>query len=101
MSRISPSGWFCIISFSLTKIPSFLTCSLSELCSFGGVDYSPPDDSEEELDDWPSGRSASLSSDISVMSCVTLLGTEELDNLLQDVRSLGDDTLQVKPYSDP
>ncbi|XP_063055581.1 uncharacterized protein si:dkey-92i15.4 [Engraulis encrasicolus] len=67
--------------------------SLAELCNFGGVDYSPSD-SEEEADDWPCGRSASLSSDISALSCVTLLGAEELDNLLQDVRNLGDDTLQ-------
>ncbi|XP_062395088.1 uncharacterized protein si:dkey-92i15.4 [Sardina pilchardus] len=68
--------------------------SLAELCNFGGVDYSPPDDSEDDADDWPSGRSASLSSDISALSCVTLLDTEELDSLLQDVRNLGDDTLQ-------
>ncbi|XP_041961597.1 uncharacterized protein si:dkey-92i15.4 [Alosa sapidissima] len=68
--------------------------SLAELCNFGGVDYSPLDDSEDDADDWPSGRSASLSSDISAVSCVTLLDNEELDSLLQDVRNLGDDALQ-------
>ncbi|KAL2084187.1 hypothetical protein ACEWY4_019705 [Coilia grayii] len=68
--------------------------SLAELCNFGGVDYPLSDDSEEDPDDWTTGRSASLSSDISALSCVTLLGPEELDNLLQDVRTLGDDTLQ-------
>ncbi|XP_076135919.1 uncharacterized protein LOC143118725 [Alosa pseudoharengus] len=68
--------------------------SLAELCNFGGVDYSPLDDSEDDAEDWPSGRSASLSSDISAVSCVTLLDNEELDSLLQDVRNLGDDALQ-------
>ncbi|XP_067093412.1 uncharacterized protein si:dkey-92i15.4 [Osmerus mordax] len=64
--------------------------SLAELCNFGGVDY----ETEAELEDWPPGRSASLSSDVSALSCVSVLDSEELDRLLDDVRSLGDDTLQ-------
>ncbi|XP_043116134.1 uncharacterized protein si:dkey-92i15.4 [Puntigrus tetrazona] len=64
--------------------------SLVELCNYGGVDYKPSEDDE----DLPSGRSASLSSDISAFSSVTLLSTDELDRLLDDVRGLGDDTLQ-------
>ncbi|XP_016376091.1 uncharacterized protein LOC107714676 isoform X1 [Sinocyclocheilus rhinocerous] len=66
--------------------------SLVELCNYGGVDYKPSEDDE----DLPSTRSASLSSDISAFSSVTLLSTDELDRLLDDVRGLGDDTLQVK-----
>uniref|UniRef100_A0A8C2AUD0 PDZ domain-containing protein n=1 Tax=Cyprinus carpio TaxID=7962 RepID=A0A8C2AUD0_CYPCA len=68
-------------SFSLSYV---------ELCNYGGVDYKPSDDDE----DLPSTRSASLSSDISAFSSVTLLSTDELDRLLDDVRGLGDDTLQ-------
>ncbi|XP_046906062.1 pro-interleukin-16 [Hypomesus transpacificus] len=64
--------------------------SLAELCNFGGVDY----ETEPEMEDWPPGRSASLSSDVSALSCVSVLDSEELDRLLDDVRSLGDDTLQ-------
>lgn len=63
-----------------------------ELCNYGGVDYKPSDDDE----DLPSTRSASLSSDISAFSSVTLLSTDELDSLIDDVRGLGDDTLQVQ-----
>lgn len=64
--------------------------SLADLCNFGGVDY----ESEGENEDWPPNRSASLSSDVSALSCVSVLGSEELDRLLDDVRGLGDDTLQ-------
>ncbi|XP_051574707.1 uncharacterized protein LOC127452894 isoform X2 [Myxocyprinus asiaticus] len=71
--------------------------SLVDLCNFGGVDYKPSDGSvSEDEEDWPSTRSASLSSDISAFSSVTLLSTDELDRLLDDVRSLGDDTLQYE-----
>lgn len=66
--------------------------SLSELCNFSGADY----ESENDSDDWqlPGRRSASLSSDISAFSCVSLIPTEELDKLVEDVKNLGDDTLQ-------
>ncbi|XP_026140419.1 general transcriptional corepressor trfA-like [Carassius auratus] len=64
--------------------------SFVELCTYGGVDYKSSTDDE----DLPSTRSASLSSDISAFSSVTLLSTDELDRLLDDVRGLGDDTLQ-------
>nr|XP_005169805.2 dentin sialophosphoprotein [Danio rerio]XP_005169807.2 dentin sialophosphoprotein [Danio rerio]XP_021328662.1 dentin sialophosphoprotein [Danio rerio] len=71
--------------------------SLMDLCNFGGVDYNSPEWLEDH-EDLPSSRSASLSSDISVFSSVTLLSTDELDRLLDDVKSLGDDTL--KKYED-
>lgn len=75
----------------------FTTYSLVDLCNYGGVDYKPSDGSFlEDCEDLPSTRSASLSSDISAFSSVTLLSTDELDRLLDDVRGLGDDTLQVK-----
>ncbi|XP_051261888.1 uncharacterized protein si:dkey-92i15.4 [Dicentrarchus labrax] len=66
--------------------------SLSDLCNFAGVDY----ESENDSDEWqPTGRrSASLSSDMSALSCVSVLPSEELDRLLEDVRSLGDSNLQ-------
>ncbi|XP_072250359.1 uncharacterized protein [Leuresthes tenuis] len=66
--------------------------SLSDLCNFAGADF----ESDNDQDEWlPSGRrSASLSSDVSGFSCVSLLPTEELDRLVEDVRTLGDDTLQ-------
>ncbi|XP_073703523.1 uncharacterized protein [Garra rufa] len=69
--------------------------SLMELCNYGGVDYKPSDAwlSEDE-DELPSRRTASLSSDISAFSSVTLLSTDELDRLLDDVKGLGEDTLQ-------
>ncbi|XP_051576500.1 uncharacterized protein LOC127453830 isoform X2 [Myxocyprinus asiaticus] len=69
--------------------------SLVDLCNCGGVDYKSPDGNvSEDGEDCLSTRSASLSSDVSAFSCVTLLSTDELDRLLDDVRSLGDDTLQ-------
>uniref|UniRef100_A0AAY4ALX4 PDZ domain-containing protein n=1 Tax=Denticeps clupeoides TaxID=299321 RepID=A0AAY4ALX4_9TELE len=68
--------------------------SLADLCNAGGLDYCLPDDTGSNPGEYGSHRSASMSSDISGLSCVTLLGTEELENLLQDVCSLGDDTLQ-------
>ncbi|XP_028984178.1 uncharacterized protein si:dkey-92i15.4 [Betta splendens] len=66
--------------------------SLSELCNFAGVE----DDCENDPDDWQcSGRrSVSLCSDVSALSCVSVMPSEELDRLLEDVRSLGDNTLQ-------
>nr|XP_055066718.1 uncharacterized protein si:dkey-92i15.4 [Misgurnus anguillicaudatus]XP_055066719.1 uncharacterized protein si:dkey-92i15.4 [Misgurnus anguillicaudatus]XP_055066720.1 uncharacterized protein si:dkey-92i15.4 [Misgurnus anguillicaudatus] len=63
--------------------------SLQELCIFGGVDYKPSDD-----EDWAPSRSASLCSDISAFSSVTLLSNNELDRLMDDVKNLGDETLQ-------
>ncbi|XP_017280432.1 pro-interleukin-16 [Kryptolebias marmoratus] len=64
--------------------------SLAELCSFSGSDW------DSDTDDWEqhNRRSASLSSDMSTFSYVSLMPTEELDKLLEDVRGLGDDTLQ-------
>ncbi|KAF7669745.1 hypothetical protein LDENG_00146850 [Lucifuga dentata] len=66
--------------------------SLADLCNFAGVEY----DSENDSDDWasPGRRSASLSSDISALSYVSVLPNEELDKLLEDVRGLGDSNLQ-------
>ncbi|XP_039974419.1 uncharacterized protein si:dkey-92i15.4 [Xiphias gladius] len=66
--------------------------SLSDLCNFAGVDY----ESENDSDEWQSTgrRSASLSSDVSALSYVSVMPSEELDRLLEDVRSLGDNTLQ-------
>lgn len=66
--------------------------SLSDLCNFAGVDY----ESENDSDEWQSAgrRTASLSSDISALSYVSVLPSEELDRLLEDVRSLGDNNLQ-------
>uniref|UniRef100_A0A3Q0RTU2 PDZ domain-containing protein n=1 Tax=Amphilophus citrinellus TaxID=61819 RepID=A0A3Q0RTU2_AMPCI len=66
--------------------------SLSDLCNFAGADY----DSEIDSNDWQSTdrRSASLSSDMSSFSCVSVLPTEELDKLIEEVRNLGDDALQ-------
>lgn len=69
--------------------------SFVELCIYGGVDYKPSDGSvSEDGEDWAPSRSASLSSDISAFSSVTLLSSHELDRLLDDVKNLGDDTLQ-------
>ncbi|GAA6220664.1 uncharacterized protein LOC108885962 [Lates japonicus] len=66
--------------------------SLSDLCNFAGVDY----ESENDSNEWQSTgrRSASLSSDVSALSYVSVMPSEELDRLLEDVRSLGDNTLQ-------
>ncbi|XP_068180730.1 serine-rich adhesin for platelets [Antennarius striatus] len=66
--------------------------SLSDLCNFAGVDY----ESENDSDEWQSisRRSASISSDMSAFSCVSVLPTEELDKLLEEVRNLGDNNLQ-------
>uniref|UniRef100_A0A8D3B3U8 PDZ domain-containing protein n=1 Tax=Scophthalmus maximus TaxID=52904 RepID=A0A8D3B3U8_SCOMX len=66
--------------------------SLSDLCNFAGVDY----ESENDSDEWQSTgrRSASLSSDVSALSYVSVMPSEELDRLLEDVRSLGDNNLQ-------
>ncbi|XP_042175218.1 uncharacterized protein si:dkey-92i15.4 [Oncorhynchus tshawytscha] len=70
--------------------------SLAELCNFGEVDYDPQSSSDSE--EWPSSRSASrsasLSSDVSALSCVSVLGSDELNRLLDDVKGLGDTTLQ-------
>ncbi|KAI7807201.1 putative dentin sialophosphoprotein, partial [Triplophysa rosa] len=73
-------------SFSLSYV---------ELCIYGGVDYKPSDGSvSEDGEDWAPSRSASLSSDMSGFSSVTLLSSHELDRLLDDVKNLGDNTLQ-------
>ncbi|XP_066538823.1 serine-rich adhesin for platelets isoform X2 [Hoplias malabaricus] len=69
--------------------------SLADLCNLGGLDYPLSDENaSNDEESWMSRRSASLSSDISVLSSVTLLGTEELDCLLEDVRGLGDEAIQ-------
>lgn len=74
-----------------------LSLSLAELCNFGEVDYDPQSssDSEEWPSSWPASRSASLSSDVSALSCVSVLGSDELNRLLDDVKGLGATTLQV------
>lgn len=68
-------------------------CSLADLCNFTGGDY----ESDNDSDEWQSTgrRSASLSSDVSALSYVSVLPSEELDRLMEDVRSLGDSALQV------
>ncbi|KAM9310239.1 uncharacterized protein KZ484_026165 isoform 1-T2 [Pholidichthys leucotaenia] len=70
--------------------------SLSDLCDVAGVGY----ESENDNDGWQSlgRRSASLSSNVSVLSCVSMLPAEELDKLVEEARGLGDDALQ--DYSD-
>ncbi|KAA0703196.1 PDZ domain-containing protein 2 [Triplophysa tibetana] len=73
-------------SFSLSYV---------ELCIYGGVDYKPSDGSlSENGEDWAPSRSASLSSNMSGFSSVTLLSNHEMDRLLEDVKNLGEDTLQ-------
>uniref|UniRef100_A0A3B4FBZ3 Serine-rich adhesin for platelets-like n=1 Tax=Pundamilia nyererei TaxID=303518 RepID=A0A3B4FBZ3_9CICH len=66
--------------------------TLSDLCNFAGADY----DSENDSDDWQSTnrRTASMSSDMSAFSCVSVMPAEELDKLVEEVRNLGDDALQ-------
>ncbi|XP_076009893.1 uncharacterized protein LOC143003231 [Genypterus blacodes] len=66
--------------------------SLADLCNFAGVDYESENDSDELASS--THRSASLSSDISALSYVSVLPTEELDRLIEDVRGLGDSNLQ-------
>ncbi|XP_059195761.1 uncharacterized protein LOC131976653 [Centropristis striata] len=58
--------------------------SLSDLCNFAGVDY----ESDNDSDEWQSTnhRTASLSSDMSALSIVSVMPSEELDRLLEDVR---------------
>lgn len=69
--------------------------SLVDLCSLGGLDYPLPDSSGlKDNEDWTARRTASLNSDVSALSSVTLLGTDELDKLLDDVRGLGEDAIQ-------
>ncbi|XP_034030680.1 uncharacterized protein si:dkey-92i15.4 isoform X2 [Thalassophryne amazonica] len=65
--------------------------SLADLYNFAGTDY----ESENDSDEWrsTSRRSASLSSDMSALSYVSVLSTGELDRLLEDVRGLEDSTL--------
>ncbi|XP_034466860.1 uncharacterized protein si:dkey-92i15.4 [Hippoglossus hippoglossus] len=87
----SDSGESSVTVTSQSDNRSFCV-SLSELCNFAGVDC----ESDNDSDEWQSRgrRSASLSSDVSALSCVSVMPSEELDRLLEDVRSLGDNTLQ-------
>ncbi|XP_030013387.1 uncharacterized protein LOC115435247 isoform X2 [Sphaeramia orbicularis] len=66
--------------------------SLADLCNFAGMDY----ESETDSDEWQSTgrRSASLSSDVSALSYVSVMPSEELDRLIDDVKGLGDNALQ-------
>lgn len=84
---------------SVPQMLTLLLCSLSELCNFAGVDCESGNDNDDN--DWQENtrRSASLSSDMSAFSCVSVLPSEELDKLLEDVRSLGDSNLQVKVWT--
>ncbi|MED6245947.1 hypothetical protein ATANTOWER_010684 [Ataeniobius toweri] len=65
--------------------------SFSDLCNFSGAHYESVEGDDRQLGD---RRSASLSSDVSGFSCVSLLPTEELDKLVEDVKNLGDEALQ-------
>lgn len=87
----SDSGESSVTITSVISNKSF-SVSLADLCNFAGVDY----DSENDSDEWQSTgrRSVSLSSDISAFSCVSVLPTEELDKLIEDVKSIGDKNLQ-------
>uniref|UniRef100_A0A8B9HV95 PDZ domain-containing protein n=1 Tax=Astyanax mexicanus TaxID=7994 RepID=A0A8B9HV95_ASTMX len=93
----SDSGESSVTITSNTSQSDHRSFSLSfvDLCNLGGMDY-PASHGKGSIDEekWMSKRSASLSSDISVLSSVTLLATEELDCLLDDVRGLGDDALE-------
>ncbi|KAL0985261.1 hypothetical protein UPYG_G00154700 [Umbra pygmaea] len=66
--------------------------SLAELYNFGGVEYDSQ--SSSDSDEWFTNRSVSLSSDTSAFSYVSVLGSDELERLLDDVRGLGDSALQ-------
>ncbi|XP_017164828.1 pro-interleukin-16 [Poecilia reticulata] len=80
-------------SFSLSFLLTLLLHhSLSNLCYFSGTDV----ESDYDNDDWqlPGRRSASLSSDVSAFSCVSLLPSDELDKLVEEVKNLGEETLQ-------
>ncbi|KAK2855161.1 hypothetical protein Q7C36_007030 [Tachysurus vachellii] len=69
--------------------------SLVELCSMGGLDLPVSDSSGSKDDDnWMSKRTVSMSSDVSALSSVTLLGMDELECLLNDVRGLEADALE-------
>ncbi len=83
-----------LVTFFTVRALIFSPCSLSDLCNFAGVDC----ESENDSDEWQSTsrRTASLSSDMSALSYVSVMPSEELDRLLEDVRSMGDSTLQVQ-----
>lgn len=87
----SDSGESSVTITSVMSNKSF-SVSLADLCNFTGADF----DSDNDSDEWQSAgrRSASLSSDISGFSYVSMLPTEELDKLIEDVKSIGDSKLQ-------
>lgn len=87
-------GILLFISSFYSKHSPLFQFSLSDLCTFAAAD----DESENDSDEWQSTgrRSISLSSDVSALSCVSVMPSEELDRLLEDVKSLGDNTLQVQ-----
>lgn len=87
----SDSGESSVTITSVVSNKSF-SVSLADLCNFAGADY----DSENDSDEWQSSgrRSVSLSSDISGFSYVSVLPTEELDKLIEDVKSIGESNLQ-------
>lgn len=63
----------------------------------GGLDLPVSDSSGSKDDDnWMSKRPVSMSSDVSALSSVTLLGMDELECLLNDVRGLEADALEVQ-----
>ncbi|XP_077455187.1 uncharacterized protein LOC144073325 [Stigmatopora argus] len=78
-------------NMSLSDRRSF-SLSLAELCYFTGAESESENDSDESP--MTGRRSASLSSEVSALSYVSVLPSEELDKLLEDVRSLGDSNLQ-------
>nr|XP_061838568.1 uncharacterized protein LOC133620925 [Nerophis lumbriciformis]XP_061838569.1 uncharacterized protein LOC133620925 [Nerophis lumbriciformis]XP_061838570.1 uncharacterized protein LOC133620925 [Nerophis lumbriciformis]XP_061838571.1 uncharacterized protein LOC133620925 [Nerophis lumbriciformis]XP_061838573.1 uncharacterized protein LOC133620925 [Nerophis lumbriciformis]XP_061838574.1 uncharacterized protein LOC133620925 [Nerophis lumbriciformis] len=76
---------------SLSDRRSF-SVSLAELCYFTGTDYESEND-----DEWPGAvgnRSTSLRSDMSALSYVSVMPSEELDKLLEEVKGLGNSTVQ-------
>lgn len=77
-------------------VPSLFN-SLVELCGLGGLDLPVSDNSGSKDDEtWMSKRTVSMSSDVSALSSVTLLGMDELECLLNDVRGLEADALEVQ-----
>uniref|UniRef100_A0A8C6TUV5 PDZ domain-containing protein n=1 Tax=Neogobius melanostomus TaxID=47308 RepID=A0A8C6TUV5_9GOBI len=83
----SDSGESSVTVTSVVSNKSF-SVSLADLCNFAGVDY----DSENDSDEWqsPGRRTASLSSDMSGFSYVSVLPTEELDKLMKMSRDFED-----------
>ncbi|XP_029959238.1 PDZ domain-containing protein 2 [Salarias fasciatus] len=87
----SDSGESSVTITSSQSDRKSFSVNLADLCNFTGTEYE-----SDDSDDWQSvsRRSASLSSDVSALSYVSLMPAEELDQLLENVRSIGNNTLQ-------